>query len=99
MSRSLKTMLTGSVAANFMELNMTRKIYTITKEITEDWKNPYFGAKPYIQAMQSLGGIDDYYGVEPAKDIIMYFLANAGTWRGEVARRVKKELNQLIGRK
>jgi hypothetical protein len=27
---------------------------------------------------------------------VAYFLANAGTWRGEVAKAVKKELNAQI---
>lgn len=31
--------------------------------------------------------------------VVCYFLANAGTWRGDVARRVKKELKALVGLK
>jgi len=28
----------------------------------------------------------------------MYFLVNAKTWRGEHARRIKKELREMIGK-
>lgn len=62
--------------------------------IQRDWKEPYFGAVPYIEAMHALGDIDDAYGVESGHDIVAYFLANALTWRGETARAVKKELKR-----
>lgn len=72
-----------------------RPIYQIAFEIAKDWKTPYFGAVPYINAMKSINNIDDMYGEDTAKSILCYFLANAQTWRGEVARRVKAEIKQL----
>lgn len=69
-----------------------RTIEIIAQEIRADWKNPYFGAVPYLDAM----GSDDYYGCDSAVSIISYFLANASTWRGQKAREIKKELNLLI---
>ena len=73
-----------------------RKINVIAREINEDWPKPYFGAVPYINAMRTLIDIEDYYYEDPAREIIVYFLGNAQTWRGEVARRIKKELKELI---
>ena len=73
-----------------------RLICTIAREIRADWKKPYFGAVPYLDAMRDLYSITDTYGAEDAKTIILYFLSNAATWRGEVARRVKKELNEMV---
>ena len=73
-----------------------RLISTIATDIANDWKNIYFGANPYLNAMFSLSKITDKYGEDSAKSIISYFLANAGTWRGETARRIKKELNDLL---
>jgi len=75
---------------------MTRPIYKIAQEIRNDWKNVYFGAKPYLDAMASLHSVDDHYGLDDAKGIIIYFLANAQSYRGETARRIKKELNSLV---
>lgn len=74
-----------------------RPLWAIAREIAKDWRNPYFGAVPYIRAMQSLETIDDKYGADDAKSIVLYFLSNAQTWRGDVARRVKKELKTLSG--
>ena len=72
-----------------------RPIFEIAKEIRQDWKRPYFGAVPYLEAMGALNSITDSYGFDSGKSIVLYFLANAGTWRGETARRIKKELKTL----
>lgn len=74
---------------------MTRPLYEIAGEISRDWKNPYFGAVPYLQAMHSLESIRHNYYYDDGKSIVLYFLANANTWRGDVARRVKAELKAL----
>jgi hypothetical protein len=74
---------------------MTRPLYTIAAEIRADWKKPYFGAVPYLQAMSTLDSVDDNYIHDSGKSIVLYFLSNATTWRGETARRVKAELKAL----
>lgn len=76
---------------------MSRTLSQIAREIRTDWKKPYFGAVPYIGAMSSLGSINDTYGADDAKSIVLYFLSNASSWRGEVAKRVKAELKQMAG--
>ncbi len=73
-----------------------RQINEIAYEIQGDWKKPYFGAVPYLQAMYSLGTMDDNFGLDSARSIILYFLSNSNTWRGDTARRVKKELRKMI---
>ena len=73
-----------------------RSISAIAREISRDWTKPYFGAVPYLQAMQSLDSIADKYGFDSANSIVRYFLANAGTWRGDTARRIKAELKALL---
>lgn len=75
---------------------MTRPIHEIAREIRQDWKKVYFGAVPYLDAMHSLNTITDTYIYDDAKSIIIYFLGNATSWKGETARRVKAELNALI---
>ena len=74
---------------------MNRNISVIAQEIEKDWKNVYFGAVPYLDAMKSLDTIKDNYGLDSGKSIVLYFLANAQTWKGETARRTKKELKQM----
>lgn len=74
-----------------------RTLREIASEIRKDWGTKvYFGAKPYLDAMSTLNKITDQYYDDHASEIVIYFLANAQTWRGETARRVKKELNQML---
>jgi hypothetical protein len=76
--------------------NNHRPIYVIAKEIRRDWKAINYAARPYLEAMGSLDLITDSYGMDSAKSIIRYFLANASTWKGEIARQIKSELNSMI---
>lgn len=79
------------------ETKKVRHLYEIAKEIRNDWGSKiYFGAKPYLGAMLTLDKITDRYMCDDAKTIVRYFLANACSWKGDVARRVKKELNAMI---
>ena len=73
-----------------------RPIYLIAREIKADWEKPYFGAVPYISAMHSIVDVNDTYGVESARGLILYFLSNASSWRGETAKRIKAELKALV---
>lgn len=76
-----------------------RPLSEIAKEISSNWSKPYFGAVPYLQAMRTLQSMKDKYFCDDASSIVAYFLSNATTWRGEVARRVKKELNDGLKKK
>ena len=77
----------------------TRPLYQIANEIRKDWKPVYFGADPYLDAMSSLDSIDDNYICDSGKSVVIYFLSNAGTWRGETAKRIKLELKKMAGLK
>lgn len=75
-----------------------RPLYEVAEEIFEDWgEKVWFGARPYLEAMATMGSINEDYGCDSGQSIVLYFLANAQTWRGEVARRVKKELKEMAG--
>ena len=53
----------------------SRPLYEIAREIRKDWGSKvYFGAKPYLDAMASLNSINDNYGWDSAKSIVLYFL-------------------------
>lgn len=78
-----------------------RPIYEIAQDIRKDWRkdgkpNIYFGAVPYLEAMDSLNRITDTFGAEDATSIIAYFLGNATAWRGEKAKAIKAELKAMI---
>lgn len=73
-----------------------RPIYEIAREIRKDWKKVNYGAVPYLDAMGALNKITDNYGYDDGKGVVAYFLANANSWRGDVAKRVKIELKALL---
>lgn len=76
-----------------------RRLSTIALEIKSIWsqqgKGVYFGAVPYLNAMATLDTIDDTYGCDDAETIVLYFLANATSFRGPDAVRLKKELKAI----
>lgn len=74
---------------------MSRRIYEIAKEIRADWKKVNYAAEPYLRAMEMLVDIKDHYYEDDAISVVLYFLASAQTWRGETAKRIKKELKEL----
>lgn len=82
-----------------MTMTTVRSICEIADEIWKDWrKDPQgicFGAEPYLSAMGGLDKVTEKFGCESAKSIILYFLCNARTWKGPVARRIKKELQEM----
>lgn len=78
-----------------LAIQTKRTISAIAKEIRRDWKNVNYAAIPYLQAMYSMEHASDDYGADSGKSIILYFLSNASSWRGETAKRVKAELQAL----
>jgi len=75
---------------------MQRSISSIAYDIKRVWAKPYFGAKPYLDAMTQLNNINDKYIHDDAKSVIMYFLANASTFRGNDAKVLKAELKAML---
>lgn len=77
-----------------------RPLRVIAEEIRQDWSaqgkgvSPY--AVPYLSAMAELDDVHGQYYADSAASVVRYFLANATTWRGETARRVKAELKTMI---
>lgn len=75
---------------------MTRSLSNIANDIRKDWTKPYFGAVPYLDAMETLNTIRDSYYYDDASDIVRYFLSNATSWKGETARAIKAELKSML---
>jgi hypothetical protein len=77
-------------------ITTTRPLYAIAAEIKRDWPKPYFGAVPYLDAMRALNATTDKYYYDDGVGVVSYFLANATTWKGDTARRVKAELKAML---
>lgn len=63
--------------------------------VRQAWVNPYFGARPYIEALCWLDG-NGMYGCDDWRMLTLYFLSNARTWKGEEARLVKEEMKRRV---
>jgi hypothetical protein len=79
---------------DFSNLTISELAFIIYKK----WSNIYFGAKPYLETMQTFNqvSLSGNYGYDSKKSIVLYFLANATTFKGEYARAIKKELNKRV---
>ena len=73
-----------------------RPLSVIAREIRADWKNVNYAAKPYLDAMATMGDVRENYYFDSGSSVVLYFLANANSWRGETARRVKAELRKMV---
>lgn len=89
---------------------MPRPLNKIAADILTDWgtgpvrdpkqqKNHHRFGLPYLYAMLDLQKITDRYGMDDGEDIVLRFLTNVTTWRGEAARRLKAELNEHLKEK
>ena len=73
-----------------------RNLSEIASEIRSDWRKVNYGAVPYLEAMSTIELITDKYGFDDGKSIVLYFLANASSWRGAKAVLIKRELNLML---
>lgn len=76
-----------------------RPLSNIAHDIKRDWKNVNYAAAPYLAAMLQMNKLDDSYYHDKGHGIVLYFLSNAGSWRGEVAKLIKKELKLMLQNK
>lgn len=75
---------------------MSRPIYEIAQDIRKNWSkvSPY--AKPYLDAMSFLETLDDNYYFDSGESVVLYFLANAHSFRGDAAKKLKQELKDMV---
>lgn len=75
---------------NLKTLSLSR----IARLIQQDWKKVNYAAAPYLDSMRQIDSVEDNYGHDSGRSIVRYFLGNAGTWRGDVAKAIKSELKR-----
>ncbi len=74
-----------------------RPLYEVAREIRKDWQKVYFGAESYLKAMATMNKATEPYICDSGESIVIYFLGNANSWRGETAKRIKQELKDMVG--
>jgi hypothetical protein len=77
-----------------MENLEAKTLSQLARLIQQDWKKINYAAAPYLDAMRQLESVDAAYGYDSGRSIVRYFLGNAGSWRGDVAKVVKTELKR-----
>ena len=83
------------------ELLTTLRLDELAEMAYNDWpaaRSEYHPAGAYLIPMRDLKSIDSKYGFDDGHSIVAYFLSNAGSWRGPVARAVKAELKRRLAR-
>ena len=77
-------------------LNERVTVSEVAHAIAKDWQNisPY--AKDYLEAMKDIQDINGSYYADSAKSVVMYFLANASSYRGDNARAYKALLKDMV---
>lgn len=75
----------------------TRPLYEIAADIRRNWADVYFGAVPYLEAMERLDKLTDKIGWDDGETAVRYFLSNTKTWKGPEAHRIKNELRAMVG--
>ncbi len=75
---------------------MSRSISEIAREVYRTWPKVNYAAKPYLEAMLSLESVEDNYLQDDARGVVLYFLSNASSFRGDDAKRLKAELKALV---
>lgn len=74
-----------------------RPLHVIARDIYQAWPKVNYAAKPYLEAMRDLSSINDRYGYDDARSIVLYFLSNAASFKGDSAKALKLELKSIAG--
>jgi hypothetical protein len=75
------------------------KLSELAEMAYNDWpaaRSENHPAGAYLVPLLGLENLQSRYGVERGEGLVRYFLANAGSWRGEIAREVKRELRRRL---
>lgn len=60
-----------------------------------NWRDKFCYAVPYIDALRTLNSVNDNYGWDSGKSLVLYLLANLTTYRGEKAKEIKAILKEM----
>lgn len=75
-----------------------RTLSAIASDIRKDWGTKVnYAARPYLDAMLCMDSVNDNYGFDSGRSIVLYFLGNASMYRGEKAKALKLELKKVAG--
>jgi hypothetical protein len=88
--------LDPQVLADLPRMDLNELAIIIYDDHRKQKRQVNFAAKPYLEAMSTLKTINDNYIMDSGSSIVAYLLGNLTSWKGEMARAVKKELNRRL---
>lgn len=92
---SSTTSLNNINTTRTMNIDLTKQsISQLAYLIKRDWKKVNFAALPYLNAMTQVISMEDVFIAEDVRSIVIYFLSNASSYRGENAKAIKTELKR-----
>lgn len=68
----------------------------IVRDLKAQGKQVPAAAKPYLEAMRTMGSINENYGMDTGASIVGYLLSNLASYKGETARAIKAELKSRL---
>ena len=77
-------------------MNQERPLFAIAHDIKRYWPNVNYAAKPYLDTMSKMNSVNDKFYADDGRTVVLYFLANAQSFRGEDAKRIKAELKRMV---
>lgn len=99
---------TARIVANVRALQSERKMEDIksadlsdlagmiVRDLRAQGKQVPAAAKPYLDAMRTMGSINENYGSDSGASIVAYLLSNLATYKGETAKAIKAELKSRL---
>lgn len=68
----------------------------IVRDLRAQGKQVPAAARPYLDAMRTMGSINENYGSDSGASIVAYLLSNLATYKGETAKAIKAELKSRL---
>lgn len=99
---------TARIVANVRALQSERKMEDIksadlsdlagmiVRDLRAQGKQVPAAAKPYLDAMRTMGSINENYGMDTGASIVGYLLSNLASYKGETAKAIKAELKSRL---
>jgi hypothetical protein len=93
----MNTVETRTLSQIMSEMKGDMNFLATNQKQPTTWRTKYWAAVPYIDALSTLTSINDKYGYDDAKSLVLYLLGNLGTYRGDKAKELKAELKKMAG--
>lgn len=83
-------------ADNIKSADLSDLADMIVRDLKSQGKQVPAAAKPYLDAMRTMGSINENYGMDSGASIVGYLLSNLSQYKGETARLIKAELRSRL---